>query len=86
MPRYLVEFDAPDDGARQRARSLAMERFPEVEIEVERSAAFEPESPGRELWECRAPSDTHIRRWATAAGFSNATTRETRTPKQGESS
>jgi hypothetical protein len=84
MPRYLVEFDAVDEPARQRARSLAVERFPEVEIEVERSAALDPGTAGRELWECRAPSDTHVRRWTAAAGFSNATTRQTRSPNRGE--
>lgn len=77
MPRYLVEFDALDDTARQRARALAVERFPEVEIE--RRAALEPESSARERWECRAPSDAHVRRWSAAAGFTNATTRQAHT-------
>jgi hypothetical protein len=84
MPRYLVEFDEVDDAGRKRARSLATERFPEIEIEIERSAAFDLGSPGRELWECRAPSDTHLRRWAAAAGFSNATTRLNPSPHEGE--
>lgn len=84
MPRYLVEFDIVDDLARQRARSLAMERFPEVEIEVERSVALDPGNPGREVWECRAPSATHVRRWTAAAGFSNPTTRQTHAPDRGE--
>ena len=82
MPRYRLEFDEVDDVARERARSLASERFPE--IEVERSAVLDPERPGRERWECRAPSDTHVRRWAAAAGFSHATTRQNPSPHQGE--
>jgi hypothetical protein len=84
MPRYLVEFDEVDDVARRRARSLATERFPEIEIEVERSAAHDLASSGRELWECRAPSDTHLRRWAAAVGFPNATTRLNPLPHEGE--
>lgn len=64
MPRYLFETPLLDDTARERAGRVAAERFPEMEIE--HTYVTERDDVSREVWVCRAPSASHVERWAAA--------------------
>jgi hypothetical protein len=66
MPRYVIELH-PAAAAQADATRLVMERFPEIAIE-ERYTSRDSDVR-TELWICRAPSETHLRRWADAAAL-----------------
>jgi hypothetical protein len=55
------------------AVDLAAQRFPE--IEVERCDTTGDGDDARVLWTCRAPSETHLHRWAAGARFAVASLR-----------
>ena len=65
VPRYLVETH-PYTGEVGRLVALAGARFPEVAIERRYTLGGDP---GCDAWVCRAATDHHIRRFATAAGL-----------------
>jgi hypothetical protein len=66
MPRYLFETTATSQRDRDAMFRLAAERFPEIEFEQHLSVRGEAED--REIWVCRATSDTHVRRFVEASG------------------
>jgi hypothetical protein len=65
MPRFLLELRPIGRVRRADAVQLAALRYPEVAIE--QTLATSHGDGDRELWVCRAPSETHLRRWAEAA-------------------
>ena len=65
MPRYLVETETAGTLQLTRATRLAAQRFPEIAVEHHYTAYDEAST--RDLWVCRAPSRTHLERWADAA-------------------
>jgi hypothetical protein len=67
MPRYLVETDAPAATELDAAVHLAGHRFPE--IDVQRTYITHDTSGPQAWWVCRAPSESHLGRWAAAAGL-----------------
>lgn len=67
MPRFLVETTAAPPAGDGAAARLSAARFPELEIE-HRYAARDA-AGGRWVWVCRAPSEGHVTRWATALGL-----------------
>lgn len=71
MPRYLFDLATSDRETRERATRLATQRFPELEIE--HSYVLHDEHGNREVWVCRAPSEAHLHRWATAADITLGT-------------
>ena len=73
MPRYLLETKVTNGPQRDSAARLVATRFPEVAVE-HRFTAHDGES-GSELWVCRAPSASHVHRFATAARLSLASLR-----------
>jgi hypothetical protein len=64
MPRFLLDAAAPES-ALHRLRDLAAHRFPEVALEQH----FTDHAGTTDMWVCRAPSCTHVQRWADAAGL-----------------
>ena len=73
MPRYLFETNVTNGPQRDSAERLAATRFPEVAVE-HRFTAHDGDS-GSELWVCRAPSASHVHRFAIAARLSLASLR-----------
>jgi hypothetical protein len=67
MPRYLVEFRRPSPPGGDGADTLVARRFPEISVEHRYTSS--DRSGKTELWVCRAPSDTHLRRWTRAASL-----------------
>lgn len=67
MPRYLLATAPACRPLRDAAIDVAARRFPEVAVEL-RYAAHDYDS-GHDVWVCSAPSETHVRRWAEAAGL-----------------
>jgi len=65
MPRYLVETQATGALQHDRAAQLVAQRFPEIAVEHHYTAHDDVST--RELLACRAPSRTHVERWAEAA-------------------
>lgn len=65
MRRYLLETSATDSDTTQRAPATAAQRYPEVIIE----ASYVPldDATANGVWICLAPTERHVRRWATAA-------------------
>ena len=84
MPRYLFETTVTSQPERDSAERLAASRFPEVAVE-HRFAAHDGDV-GSELWVCRAPSASHVHRFAAAARLSLASLRHVDdvTPRPGE--
>ncbi len=66
MPHFLVETTTTSRTGLLGAVRMAAERYPEIAIE-DRFVAHD--GPAREVWVCRAPSSTHLQRWAAAAGL-----------------
>ena len=66
MPRYMLETVMVHSADLDAAVDLASQRFPE--IDVERCDTTGDGVDARVLWMCRAPSETHLHRWAAAAG------------------
>jgi hypothetical protein len=63
MPRYLLETEVVATPQIDAAVRLASQRFPEIAVEdisTDHAAA-------QTFWVCRAPSKTHVVRWAKAA-------------------
>jgi hypothetical protein len=73
MPRYLLETVEGDSGHLDAAVDLAAQRFPEIELE--RCDTTGDGVDARVLWMCRAPSETHLHRWAAAARVAVASLR-----------
>jgi hypothetical protein len=72
MPRFLLELEVTGRDQRDRAVHLAAVRFPEIAVEHQYSTH---DARGhRELWVCRAPSETHLRRWIEAAALAPVAT------------
>jgi hypothetical protein len=67
MPRYLLETPPAGRDEPGAALALAARQFPELAVEHVLSAGGREDQPARSLWVCRAPSSTHVRRWADAA-------------------
>jgi hypothetical protein len=68
MPRYLLETDVLATPQIDAAVRLAAQRFPEIAVEdltTDRHGT-------RTLLVCRAPSKTHVDRWAKAAHLAAA--------------
>ena len=65
VPRFLIEPRGPWPGDLAAVGSWH-DRFPEVGIDHRYLTVDDP--VGREFWVCRAPSETHIRRWTDALG------------------
>jgi hypothetical protein len=65
MPRYLLETGAVSGSRLDGAERLAAQRFPE--ISVERHYVTDDGTTARAVWVCRAPSETHLGRWAESA-------------------
>jgi hypothetical protein len=63
MPSYVLGAGATTRAQRDALAELTVTRHPEVLVDV-RYAAHDDN--GLDFWICRAPSDTHIRRWASA--------------------
>jgi hypothetical protein len=63
--RYLVETSAIDEATTHRAMHVAARRYPEMIIEASFRTLNDPTAHG--VWICHAPSDRHVRQWATAA-------------------
>jgi hypothetical protein len=61
MPRYRFETAPVTEDVRTAARALAATRFPELSIEHASTG------PTADRWECRAPSEAHVQRWADAS-------------------
>jgi hypothetical protein len=72
MPRFLLELEITGRDQRNVAARLLAERFPEISVEQRYST--HSERGERELWVCRAPSETHLRRWTEAADLAALTT------------
>jgi hypothetical protein len=64
MPRYLLGARTTTRAERESVASLTDTRYPEVRVDL-RYAAHDDD--GLDVWVCRAPSETHVRRWAAAA-------------------
>ena len=73
MPRYLLETLNTHGDHLDAAVDLASQRFPE--IEVERCDTTGDGVDAHVLWTCRAPSETHLHRWAAAARVAVASVR-----------
>jgi hypothetical protein len=67
IPRYLIERHGSAGAEVASAVQLAVVRFPEVAVEHRYVLRPTGRNGARELWVCRAPGDTHVRRWAAAA-------------------
>jgi hypothetical protein len=65
MPRYLLRTDIASDACAAAAVHLAGECFPG--IKVERREVISAGADAHMHWVCRAPSEAHLHRWATAA-------------------
>jgi hypothetical protein len=65
VPRYLVETAAPDRLSAAAAADLAARKFPEVVLEQGSDGPVGVPA----VWVVRAPSRTHVGRWAAAAGL-----------------
>jgi hypothetical protein len=63
MPRYLLETEVIATVQIADAVRLAAQRFPEIAVE----GLSTDDSGTRTVWVCRAPSRTHVDRWAEAA-------------------
>ena len=68
MPRFLLETDAVATPQIDAAVRLAAERFPEIAVED----LATDDNGTTSLWVCRAPSKTHVDRWASAAHLAAA--------------
>ena len=66
MPRYLFETSPPGQLRPEDGERVAAQRFPE--LTVEQRCPAPSDDIGRDRWLCRAPSETHVRRWAAAVG------------------
>jgi hypothetical protein len=64
MPRFNMETTAVGGDAQHRAVGLATRRFPEIAVE---EGPTPDGAEGIDRWLCRAPSASHVRRWAEAA-------------------
>ena len=64
MPSYVLGTRTTTRANRDALAELTATRHPEVLVEL-RFAAHD--NDGLDVWICRAPSETHIRRWAAAA-------------------
>ena len=67
MPRFLLETEADAAVQLEATRRLASQRFPEVAIEDRAVAGGRGDHA---YWVCRAPSEAHIGRWASAIDLS----------------
>ena len=67
MPRYLLETLDGDGAHLDAAVDLTSVRFPEIDVQRCDTTGDGPNA--RVLWMCRAPSETHVHRWAAAAHF-----------------
>jgi hypothetical protein len=61
MPRYEVRITIPWVTDRSRAVDVLARRFPEIDVIEQHQDRVARE----EVWICRAPSATHVERWAT---------------------
>jgi hypothetical protein len=60
MPRYAVSCSTLSSAERSRAFEVLATRFPEIDVVAEHHHAT------TQMLVCVAPSETHVRRWATA--------------------
>ena len=67
MPRFLCDVGEVTSTQFGAAVRLAAQRFPEIAVEHRYVLHSEPDA--RAMWVCRAPSEVHLARWATAAGI-----------------
>jgi hypothetical protein len=67
MPRYLLQTGTVAPSGSAAAMQLAARLFPE--IAVEHCYVAHDAAGVRATWVCRAPSDTHLHRWAAASGL-----------------
>lgn len=65
MPRFVFETDVVSGAQLDAAMRLSQRRFPEIAIEM-LCASSDRE---RVRWVCRAPSLTHVDRWAALSGL-----------------
>jgi hypothetical protein len=65
MPRYLLQTRTIASSGPAAAMRLAAGSFPE--IAVEHCYVSHDEGCGLTTWVCRAPSETHLHRWAEAS-------------------
>jgi hypothetical protein len=68
MPRYLLKTHVIATPRIDAAVRLASQRFPEIAVED----VSVDDTGARTLWLCRAPSETHVSRWAEAAQLGSA--------------
>lgn len=61
MPRFEMRCSGLTADRRDAAAHVLVSRFPEVEVIAERH------EDTAHVWVCVAPSETHLRRWASAA-------------------
>lgn len=66
MTRYVLGCRAVRRSERETASRLAATRFPEITVDL-RFAAHDDD--GLDVWVCRAPSESHLRRWAADAAL-----------------
>ena len=65
MPRYVFETRPIDETERDRVMTLAAQRFPELGIEHQSTLDHD----GPAVWTCETPHQSHLLRWAAAAGI-----------------
>lgn len=76
MPLFLVQARPITDAESQHAVRVAVERYPEVGLQMHYA---DHHGAGEDLWVCRAPTQDHLRRWATAADIPLSTIRHVET-------
>ena len=62
MPRYLLETRALPDDERSRVLEVTSARFPEVALE--QRYRVRGQNGARDVWVCRAGTETQMHRWA----------------------
>jgi hypothetical protein len=67
MPRYVFATAPTSQAAADWAMRLVSRRFPELEIE--HRTTMEGEAAAHDTWVCHAPNESHVLRWAIAAGL-----------------
>ena len=65
MPRYEVRLTVASVTERSRAVDVLARRFPEIDVIEQHRDGVARE----EVWICRAPSATHVERWATESAL-----------------